>query len=123
MSAAPDTPPELPDGVLVQSIAVDEHEREAGYRIYADGRYESLSPGGGWQAGETLGPERLAAVERAIESVPLDGLAGRYEDPDDPQVTWVQVLQGGRIRTVSVAGGRRVPELDRLTGLLTDAFR
>jgi hypothetical protein len=68
----------------VQSITVDEHEREAGYRIYAD---------------------------------------GRYEDPDDPQVTWVQVSQGGRIRTVSVAGRRRVPELDRLTGLLTDAFR
>ncbi len=123
MSAAPDTPPEVPDGVLVQSITVDEHEREAGYRIYADGRYESLPPDGGWQAGETLGPERLAAVERAIESVPLDGLAGRYEDPDDPQVTWVQVSQGGRIRTVSVAGRRRVPELDRLTGLLTDAFR
>jgi hypothetical protein len=123
VSAAGDTPPEVPEGVLVQSIAVDEHERAAGYRIYADGRYESLRRNGGWEAGERLGPERLAAVERAIESVPLDDLAGRYEDADDPRVTWMQVARGGRIRTVSVAGNRRVPELDRLSALLTDAFR
>ena len=123
MSAAPDTPPEVPEGVLVQSITVDEHEREAGYRIYADGRYESLPRGGEWSEGETLTGERLAAVERAIEAVPLDDLAGRYEDPDDPQVTWMQVARGGRVRTLSVAGRRRVPELDRLAALLTDAFR
>ena len=123
MTVARDTPPELPDGVLVQSIVIDEHDREAGYRIFADGRYESLPSDGGWQEGETLTADRLAAVERAIESVPLDDLAGRYEHPDDPQVLWMQVAQGGRIRTVSVAGGRRVPELDRLSALLTDAFR
>ena len=123
MTPARDTPPELPDGVLVQSVVIDEHDREAGYRIYADGRYESLPRDGAWQAGETLTAERLAAVERAIESVPLDDLAGRYEDPDDPQVLWMQVAQGGRVRTVSVAGDRRVPELDRLSALLTDAFR
>jgi len=123
VTAARDTPPELPDGVLVQSIAIDEHDREAGYRIYADGRYESLPSDGSWQEGETLTAERLAAVERAIESVPLDELPGRYEGPDDPQVLWMQVAQGGRIRTISVTGGRRVPELDRLSALLTDAFR
>jgi hypothetical protein len=123
VSAAPDTPPDVPDGVLVQSIAIDEHGRAGGYRIYADGRYESRPHGGDWRAGETLTPERLAAVERAIASVPLDGLAGRYENPGDPQVLWMQVAQGGRIRTVSVAGNRRVPELERLTARLTDVFR
>ena len=123
MSASRDTPPDVPDGVLVQSIAIDEHGREAGYRIHADGRYESLPLGGRWEEGAKLGPERLAAVEHAIESVPLDGLAGRYENPDDPQLLWMQVAQGGRTRTVSVAGNRRVPELERLTALLTDAFR
>ena len=123
MSAARETPPQVPDGVLVQSIAIDEHEREAGYRIYADGRYESLPRDGGWREGERLTPERVAAVEHAIESVPLDGLAGRYEEPGDPKVLWMQVARGGRIRTVSVLGTRRVPELERLTSLLTDAFR
>ena len=123
MSGASDTPPEVPDGVLVQSIAVDEHEREAGYRIYADGRYESLLAGGDWQAGDRLTPDRLAAVERAIESVPLDDLAGRYENPGDPQVLWMQIARDGRIRTVSVVGGRRVPELEQLTAALTDVFR
>ena len=122
MSDTPEIPPEVPDGVLVQSIAIDEHDRQAGYRIHADGRYESLRDGG-WHEGERLTPERLEAVGRAIDSVPLDDLAGRYENPGDPQVLWMQVAQGGRIRTVSVAGNRRVPELERLTALLTDAFR
>ena len=123
MSAAPDIPPDVPDGVLVQSIAIDEHGREGGYRIFADGRYESRSHDGTWEAGETLTPDRVEAVESAIASVPLDGLAGRYENPDDPQVLWMQVAQGGRIRTVSVAGNRRVPELEQLTARLTDVFR
>jgi hypothetical protein len=122
VSAAPETPPEVPEGVLVQSVAIDEHGREAGYRIHADGRYESLWDGR-WKEGETLTPEQLAAVRHAIDSVPLGDLAGRYENPGDPQVLWMQVLQGGEIRTVSVAGNRRVPELERLTALLTDAFR
>lgn len=123
MTAASETPPEVPEGILVQSITVDEHEREAGYRIYADGRYQSRVAGGEWEEGERLGPERLAAVERAVASVPLGDLAGRYENPGDPQVLWMQVAQDGRIRTVSVAGGRRVPELEQLTAALTDAFR
>ena len=122
MSAGSETPPEFPDGALVQSIAIGEHDRQAGYRIHADGRYESLWDGR-WTAGETLTPEQLDAVRHAIEAVPLGDLAGRYENPGDPQVLWTQVLQGGRVRTVSVAGNRRVPELERLTALLTDVFR
>jgi len=122
VSAGPETPPEVPDGVLVQSIAIDEHERQAGYRIHADGRYESLWDGR-WKAGETLTAQQLAAVRHAIEAVPLGDLAGRYENPGDPQVLWMQVLQGERVRTVSVAGNRRVPELERFTALLTEAFR
>jgi hypothetical protein len=122
VSAAPETPPEVPDGVLVQSIAIDEHDRQAGYRIHAGGRYESLWDGL-WKEGQTLTPEQLAAVRHAIESVPLGDLAGRYENPGDPQVLWMQVAQEGQIRTVSITGNRRVPEIERLTALLTDAFR
>jgi hypothetical protein len=122
VSAAPETPPEVPDGVLVQSIAIDEHDRPAGNRIHAEGRYESLWDGL-WKKGKTLTPEQLAAVGHAIDAVPLGGLAGRYENPGDPQVLWMQVLQEGQIRTVSITGNRRVPEIERLTALLTDAFR
>ena len=96
--------------------------REAGYRIFADGRYESLWDGR-WKETQTLTAEQLAAVRHAIEAVPLGDLAGRYENPGDPQVLWMQVAQDGQIRTVSVAGNRRVPELERLTALLTDTFR
>ena len=117
-------PPELPAGALVQSIVVDAEGRRAGYRIFDDGRYETLA--GRWTAAGPLSPERLQAVDRALEAVPLDDLAGRYEadtGETEPNVLWFQVARGGTTRTISVVGSRRVPELERLTALLTDAFR
>ena len=119
-----EAPPELPAGALVQSIVVDADGKRAGYRIFADGRYETLA--GEWTAAGPLSAERLQAVKRALEAVPLDELAGRYEadtGETEPNVLWFQVARDGTTRTVSVVGSRRVPELERLTALLTDAFR
>jgi hypothetical protein len=120
-------PPAVPDGVLVQSIVVDDEGDRAGYRIFADGRYQTLLRDRGWIDGAPLDRARLEAVERAIAEVPVDSLAGRYEGSagdGEPQVLWMQVArEGGDVRTVSVVGDRRVPELERLTALLTDAFR
>jgi hypothetical protein len=119
-----EAPPELPAGALVQSIVVDADGRRAGYRIFADGRYETLA--GEWIAAPPLSDERRRAVERALDSVPLDDLAGRYEadtGETEPNVLWFQVARDGGTRTISVVGSRRVPELERLTALLTDAFR
>ena len=119
-------PPAVPDGVLVQSIAVDEEGEPAGYRIFTDGRYQSLPRGGDWTDGAPLDAERLAAVERAIAASGVEGLAERYEGipgHGEPNVLWIQVAHSGSVRTVSVVGRRRVPELERLTASLTDAFR
>jgi hypothetical protein len=119
-----EAPPELPEGTLVQSMVVSPDGARAGYRIFADGRYESLA--GDWTAASPLSAERLQAVEQALAAVPLDDLAGRYEadtGETEPNVLWFQVVRAGTTRTVSVVGSRRVPELERLTALLTDAFR
>jgi hypothetical protein len=121
-----EAPPELPEGALVQSIVVTADGARAGYRIFADGRYQTLPPGGGWTDTTPLDASRLATVQRALEAVSLDDLAGRYEadtGETEPNVLWFQVSRDGATRTVSVVGSRRVPELERLTALLTDAFR
>jgi hypothetical protein len=123
--SAPETPPEVPDGVLVQSIAIDEQGDAAGYRIFRDGRYQSLARSDGWVDRTPLDPARVEAVERAIGDAPLDDLAGRYEGEvgdGDPQVLWMQVARGDSVRTVSVVGARRVPELEQLTAALVAAF-
>jgi len=94
--------------VLVQSIVVDEQGDPAGYRIFRDGRYQSLARSNGW-----------------VDRTPLDDLAGRYEGEmgdGDPQVLWMQVARGDSVRTVSVVGARRVPELEQLTAALVAAF-
>ena len=119
-------PPAVPDGVLVQSLVVHGDGERAGYRIYRDGRYQTLPRGGDWEDGEPLGADRLERVERAIEAEPFDDLPGRYEGvigEGEPNVLWLQVAPGDSVRSVSVVGERRVPELERLTARLTDAFR
>jgi hypothetical protein len=119
-------PPAVPDGVLVQSLVVHGDGERAGYRIYADGRYQTLPRGGDWVDGVPLDRDRLERVERAIDAEPFGDLAGRYEGTvgeGEPNVLWLQVAHGGTVRTVSVVGDRRVPEIERLTALLTDAFR
>jgi len=119
-------PPAVPDGVLVQSVVVHGDGERAGYRIYDDGRYQTLPRGGDWVDGAALDHDRLERVERAIEAEPFDDLAGRYEGAvgeGEPNVLWLQVARGGGVRSVSVVGDRRVPALERLTASLTDAFR
>jgi hypothetical protein len=119
-------PPDVPEGVLVQSILVDAEGRRSGYRIFADGRYQSLSRDADWTDDAALDAARVREIEGALDAVPLDDLAGRYEadtGETEPNVLWFQVARRGGVRTVSVVGSRRVPELERLTALLTDAFR
>jgi hypothetical protein len=118
--------PAVPDGVLVQSLVVHGDGDRAGYRIYGDGRYQTLARGCEWVDGAPLDPSALERVERALDASPLDDLAGRYEGTSgegEPNVLWMQVACGGAVRTVSVVGDRRVPELEHLTARLTDAFR
>jgi hypothetical protein len=120
-----EAPPDVPEGVLVQSILVDPEGRRSGYRIHADGRYEALSREAGWAEQAPLGEARLRAVRAALDAVALEDLAGRYEadtGESEPNVLWVQIARGGQVRNVSVVGGRRVPELERLTARLTEAF-
>jgi hypothetical protein len=126
VTASSETPPEVPEGVLVQSIVVDEQGDPAGYRIFGDGRYQSLLRDRGWVDQAPLDAARLEAVERAVAGAPLDDLAGRYEGAvgdGEPQVLWMQVARGESVRTVSVVGERRVPELEQLTAALLAAFR
>jgi hypothetical protein len=119
--------PAVPEGVIVQSLVVHGDGERAGYRIYGDGRYQTLARGAGeWVDGPSLDRSRLERVERALDAERLDDLAGRYEGASgegEPNVLWMQVAHGGPVRSVSVVGDRRVPELARLTVLLTDAFR
>ena len=65
-------------------------------------------------------------VRAHIQFLQFDDLPGRYEGTvgeGEPNVLWLQVAPAGHVRSVSVVGERRVPELERLTAQLTDAFR
>jgi hypothetical protein len=118
--------PSLPPQGLLQSLTRDHEGRLAGYRIDGDGRYLTHPRGQGWLEDRILGPDQMDAVRRVIESSGLDGLRDLYqgEVQEEPAtVLWVQVFRPGGIRTVTVVGDCRVPELERLTEGLVEVFR
>jgi hypothetical protein len=71
--------PVVGGGVLLQNLLVDARGRQAGYRIYDDGRLERRPSGKPWVSGPTLVPEQVERVRTAIRGAGIDRLAPRYE--------------------------------------------
>jgi len=66
-------------GVLLQNLLVDARGRQAGYRIYDDGRLERRPSGKPWVSGPTLVAEQVERVRVAIRGAGIDRLEARYE--------------------------------------------
>lgn len=119
------SPPDMPSGLLVQSIYVDEEGAESGWRVWEDGRHESRRDGGAWEVVETLGAEQLAAVREALDDGGLAELAGVHRAGDGPRqnaTLWFQAVSRGEPQSVALVGGARLDALDALTAKLVAAL-
>ncbi|WP_217922983.1 hypothetical protein [Miltoncostaea oceani] len=96
--------PPLPDGALVQSVFTAEGV-SSGWRVWDDGRHESMRDGGDWTAAPPLGPEAVAEVRRVLAEAGLASIAGVHDDPE--------VRGGGGVLRFAAAapGGPFVVEL------------
>lgn len=98
----------------------------AGYRIYADGRYESRPAGQPWQFQNSLDPAQLRQVHEAIARAGFENLAPHYR-PDksieDPGLLWFQVVRGEKSYSIAIENGCRVPEIDALSADLVALFK
>jgi hypothetical protein len=115
-------PPPVPAGVLVQVLNVDAEGVEAGYRIYADGRYESRPAGKSWSQGERLSAARLERARAAIADAGLPALPAvtRLEGVrGDGRVLWAQSPEA----SVAVVGPARQPALEALSARLVAIFK
>ena len=114
MSAVVDPP--LPDGALVQSVFTADGT-SSGWRVWDDGRHESMRDGGGWEAAPPLGPGAVAEVRRGLADAGLPAIAGVHDDPESRGeggvLLFAAATPGGPV-VVELRDGVSPPVLERL---------
>ena len=121
--------PVVGDGVLLQDIVVDARGRQAGYRIYDDGRLEQRPSGKPWVSGPTLIREQVERVRGAIREAGIDRLEPRYE-PTAAQradaasmVLHLHTEIDGTVRNVAVVRPCKVPAVDGLIARVNEVLK
>jgi len=125
LAALPDGAPALPPGALLQSLIVAADGREAGFRIYEDGRFEAQPLGQDWAVGQALGPEQLGTVRRAIADGHLDRVAGAHRalvPSHGMGANWLQVRDGSAVVDLVFDDPCFVPEIDAVMAQLVEVF-
>jgi hypothetical protein len=116
-------PPPLPDGVLIQSVVVDDRGREGGWRVWSDGRHEGRAAGEeDWQAGPPLdaaGMDEIAAILDDADLAAMEGIHRREVATEHESALWFQVARPGAPPvTVGLLDGAPLEALDRLVARL-----
>ena len=115
-------PPPLPDGVLIQSTYVDSEGREAGWRVWADGRHEGRRAGEDWQAGPAIdagGMDEIARILDDEDLAAMEGVHRRDTETEHESALWFQIARAGAPPvTVGLMDGARLEALDRLVARL-----
>lgn len=114
--------PPLPDGVLVQSVYVDEEGGEAGWRVWSDGRHEGRRAGGDWIPGPTIDAAGMDALRAILDDAGLDAMGGIHRPEaatEHESVLWFQVARPGAAPvTIGLMDAATLPALDALVARL-----
>jgi hypothetical protein len=121
--------PVVDNGVLLQNVLIDGRGRQAGYRIYDDGRLERRPTGKPWVSGPTLTTEQVERVRGAIRGAGIDKLESRYEPTaaqrgdGDAVVLHLHADVNGAVRNVAVVRPCKVPAVDALIARVNDVLK
>jgi len=120
--------PAADSSLLVEVRKYSRFTGGSGYRVMADGRYETYHqerPGEpNWKAGTPLSTEAIARVRAALDAIDPATLEPRYDSgkaPRDRGDTLWKVRVGGKVVQVEVVPGTEVPELDSVRTAVTSA--
>jgi hypothetical protein len=118
--------PEMPSGVLLQSVLISEEGETSGYRIYEDGRYETKAIQENWSFGEPLTGDQVEAVKAIIAEARFDRLSEHYQPEQvipNANTLWMQVNDAGERFDVELVDSCEVPAITALSGKIVDLFR
>lgn len=118
--------PEMPQGVLLQSVLINDEGETSGYRIYDDGRYETKTVLDPWSFGEPLTEDQVEAVKASIAEARFDRLHEHYQPEklsSSPNTLWMQVNDAGERFDVEIVGSCEVPAITSLSAQIVELFR
>lgn len=118
--------PEMPPGVIVQSVLENPEGETAGYRIYRDGRYESKTIAQPWTLGDSLTPTQVAAVVKIISESNFDQLESHYQPErpvEDANTLWMQIDDDGRRFVIAIEGSCEVSAIRTFSERILEVFR
>jgi hypothetical protein len=121
--------PVVGEGVLLQNVLVDAHGRQAGYRVYDDGRLERRPFGKPWVSGPTLVHEQVERVRVAVRGAGVDRLEPRYEPTAaqradaESMVLHLHTEIDGAVRNVAVVQPCKVPAVDGLIARVNEVLK
>lgn len=126
MGSAMSEIPDMPQGVLLQSMLINVEGETSGYRIYEDGRYESKTVQEPWSFGEPLTEDQVETVKAIIAEAQFDRLSERYEPDEqipDANTLWMQVNDAGERYNVEMVASCEVPVITNLSAQIVELFR
>ena len=118
--------PEMPQGVILQSVLVNDEGESSGYRIYDDGRYETKTVQEPWSFGEPLTEQQVEAVKASIAETRFDRLGEHYQPVEvspSSNTLWMQVNDAGERFDVEMVGSCEVPAITTLTAQIVGLFK
>jgi hypothetical protein len=118
--------PEMPQGTLLQSVLINAEGETSGYRIYADGRYETRAIGEDWKLADPLSPAQVERVAEAISETDFEQLQPHYEPArpaTDRNTLWMQADKAGQRFDIEIVGSCEVPAIQTLSARIVDIFR
>jgi hypothetical protein len=110
-------PPDLPEGVIVQSVYATEEGTRSGWRVWDDGRQESRRDDSEWRPGPPLDAAAVADLRAALAEADLPAFAGVHGTPGGRHAgtLWFTAALPEGPATVTLHGAARLEPLERLT--------
>lgn len=127
LNAIPQKTPPIPEGVIIQSVTIENGQEKSGYRLFFDGRYQSMPYGRNeWIFLENLSEVRLDSLEKLIEETDFGHLKPYYagNNTDSRQLyTWIQCRHSGKEYNIRIDNGAVSPDIDVFNQKLIAIFR
>ena len=122
--------PDFPINALMQSVNTKDDALVSGYRIYIDGRYETLVyPDSAWALKNTFNFSVINEVSQLIKNTNFENIQGFHQismgnlGDEKRLITWIQVFKNDVVITGGFEGTVENETVKKFNDALLDIFK